>query len=369
VNKLNNPDNEPTQNSEGLVKSGGVFAWFGAAVSTLKTAAKNVVGAINWLFDNTVKTSENQTINGVKTFGSIPVLPASDPQTDNHAVRRRYVDNAINYVASGTIIGTVNQGSGTVVDTPQRTDINLWEFLQLVWNRIFALNNLKANDTAVVKLTGNQTISGTKTFNTSPPVPNKTTAAGNNATVIATEAQVALKANNSQATLNAGSGTDISTPEISNPTVWGMIQNIWNRIFAINIVRIHNLTGTISTIRGFLYRHGTVVTFFVEWLATASVTNYFTPSGGFTRANIPLGYRPRGVITFPIYNVTDIGTINAASLQTYLRISPQGVVTSIAVTNTTPSSLWFGNGASGSALRAQISWTTEDTMPSGNTSG
>ena len=39
-----------------------------------------------------VKTSGDQTVNGIKTFGSIPVLPASDPSTDNQAVRKAYVD-------------------------------------------------------------------------------------------------------------------------------------------------------------------------------------------------------------------------------------------------------------------------------------
>jgi hypothetical protein len=35
----------------------------------------------------------DQTINGVKSFGSIPVLPASNPTTDNQAVRKKYVDD------------------------------------------------------------------------------------------------------------------------------------------------------------------------------------------------------------------------------------------------------------------------------------
>lgn len=35
-----------------------------------------------------VKLTGNQTLQGVKTFGSIPVLPASDPTTDNQAVRK-----------------------------------------------------------------------------------------------------------------------------------------------------------------------------------------------------------------------------------------------------------------------------------------
>jgi hypothetical protein len=36
--------------------------------------------------------SGNQTINGIKTFGSIPVLPASNPSSDNQATRKQYVD-------------------------------------------------------------------------------------------------------------------------------------------------------------------------------------------------------------------------------------------------------------------------------------
>jgi len=43
-------DATPTQSSANIVSSGGVFAWFGAAVSTLATTAKTVVGAINELF-------------------------------------------------------------------------------------------------------------------------------------------------------------------------------------------------------------------------------------------------------------------------------------------------------------------------------
>ena len=45
-----------------------------------------------------VKLTGNQTVAGIKTFSSIPVLPASNPTTDNQAVRKAYVDSA---VASG----------------------------------------------------------------------------------------------------------------------------------------------------------------------------------------------------------------------------------------------------------------------------
>jgi len=53
----------------------------------------------------------------------------------------------------------------------------------------------KADDNEVVKLTGNQSIAGTKTFTTSPVVPQKATAAGNNDTTVATEAQIYGHAN------------------------------------------------------------------------------------------------------------------------------------------------------------------------------
>lgn len=39
-----------------------------------------------------VQTSGNQTVEGVKTFSSIPVLPSTNPTTANQAVRKAYVD-------------------------------------------------------------------------------------------------------------------------------------------------------------------------------------------------------------------------------------------------------------------------------------
>ncbi|MCM8784565.1 MAG: hypothetical protein NC818_07390 [Candidatus Omnitrophica bacterium] len=38
-----------------------------------------------------VKLTGNQTIAGVKTFSSIPVLPASDPTADNEATRKKFI--------------------------------------------------------------------------------------------------------------------------------------------------------------------------------------------------------------------------------------------------------------------------------------
>jgi len=46
-------------------------------------------------------TQKAQTITGIKTFGSIPVLPASDPTSDNQSARKSYVDDhrGLEYVA------------------------------------------------------------------------------------------------------------------------------------------------------------------------------------------------------------------------------------------------------------------------------
>jgi len=67
-------------------------------------------------------------------------------------------------------------------------------------NHVHPTDTSRAADSAVVKLTGDQTIAGTKTFSTSPIVPSKATAVTNSPTVLATEAQVYLK----EATANKG---------------------------------------------------------------------------------------------------------------------------------------------------------------------
>lgn len=48
-------------------------------------------------FDSSVfvTITDNQNVGGIKTFTSIPVLPASNTTTDNQAVRKAYVDTSI----------------------------------------------------------------------------------------------------------------------------------------------------------------------------------------------------------------------------------------------------------------------------------
>jgi hypothetical protein len=74
-----------------------------------------------------VKVTGNQSIAGVKTFTSSPIIPT--PTTNMQATTKQYVDQA---------------------------------------------DALKADDNAVVKLTGDQTVNGVKTFATSPLIPTPT---------------------------------------------------------------------------------------------------------------------------------------------------------------------------------------------------
>lgn len=63
-----------------------------AQIDTAITNSINHIAAAN-PHSGHVDTTGAETIAGVKTFSSIPVLPASDPTTDNQAVRKKYVDD------------------------------------------------------------------------------------------------------------------------------------------------------------------------------------------------------------------------------------------------------------------------------------
>lgn len=49
-----------------------------------------------------ITTGEAQTVSGVKTFASIPILPGSDPTLDNQAVRKKYIDDNAPIISSGS---------------------------------------------------------------------------------------------------------------------------------------------------------------------------------------------------------------------------------------------------------------------------
>lgn len=92
--------------------------------TTLKTnEAVILVGdasATRWRVLNLTDLSDlvaltgNQTVAGIKTFSSIPVLPASSPSADNEATRKKYVDDLIAAIPSPVYFGTVaSKSAGT----------------------------------------------------------------------------------------------------------------------------------------------------------------------------------------------------------------------------------------------------------------
>jgi hypothetical protein len=72
--------------------SAGAHNTGGHTYKIMLSLTAKMVTDIETALDAKVATTGNETIAGVKTFSSIPVLPASDPTTDNQAVRKAYVD-------------------------------------------------------------------------------------------------------------------------------------------------------------------------------------------------------------------------------------------------------------------------------------
>jgi len=58
---------------------------------------------------NNVKTSGDQTVGGIKTFTSLPILPATTPTSDNQAVSKAYIDSLLTETT-----GSVADGAKTI---------------------------------------------------------------------------------------------------------------------------------------------------------------------------------------------------------------------------------------------------------------
>jgi len=116
------PDRIPTQtfsgldsrdlssNSQILHKDGLGFARGNALSLPISTAAQS---ALNLKANDSevLKLSGAQSVGDIKTFTSIPVLPASDPTSNNQAARKAYVDAAISNLvnASPAALDTLNE--------------------------------------------------------------------------------------------------------------------------------------------------------------------------------------------------------------------------------------------------------------------
>lgn len=84
-------------------------------IDSPRVNAKDIDGLIKG--DEVMNIVGVETINGIKTFGSIPVLPASDPTADNEMVRKKYVDD--DFLAS-----TITETDEYLVDSAD-TNVNI----------------------------------------------------------------------------------------------------------------------------------------------------------------------------------------------------------------------------------------------------
>jgi len=120
-----------------------------------------------------VKLTGDQSISGIKTFATPPILSA-DPTNNNHAARKVYVDNldfqTVKLTGDQSIGGLKTFASPPIVPTP--TDVT----------RAANKGYVDALDVANVKLTGAQTIAGIKTFSSVPVLPASDPVASNEAT-------------------------------------------------------------------------------------------------------------------------------------------------------------------------------------------
>jgi hypothetical protein len=140
-------------------------------------------GGITWTYDISYTTdiSGKMSLETAATAGHLAIF-----NIDGQAVDAGLAPTAL---PPADVALDADTGTGTDITTPAVASTTIAAVLQTIWGKIRQLGN------AMVQLGNvNQTIAGTKTFSTSPPVPAKNSAAAAaSTTVVATEAQVALK--------------------------------------------------------------------------------------------------------------------------------------------------------------------------------
>ncbi len=163
-----------------------------------------------------VHNSGAETVAGVKTFSSIPVIPTDTPTQNGQVASKAYVDAAV--------AGGGGGGGGTAYTAGAGLQLVGTEFsLDSTSQTAVAAVSGKAADSAVVHNTGAETVAGVKTFTSSPLVPTPTTDY-QASTKKYVDASVSGKAtdtavvHNSGAETVAGVKTFTSSPIVPTPT-------------------------------------------------------------------------------------------------------------------------------------------------------
>ena len=117
-----------------------------------------------------VKLTGNQTIAGVKTFSSVPVLPGSDPTTTNQAVRKHYVDNLIpgfEIIPSDTTRDTGGTNFGSEQEYTKQGEVKFNEIHGIIRVRFGLKSNSSPANTVYGRIYINGTPTGTERTNSS----------------------------------------------------------------------------------------------------------------------------------------------------------------------------------------------------------
>ncbi len=127
---------------------------------------------------NSVRKTGDETISGVKTFSASPIVPA--PTADLQASTKKYVDDADALKVDKTAIANdlTTEAEGKVLDARQAKVLDDKK-VDKVTGKGLSANDYDATEKAAVansvRKTGDETISGVKTFSASPIIPAPTT--------------------------------------------------------------------------------------------------------------------------------------------------------------------------------------------------
>lgn len=152
----------------------------GAALTSLSLIPSGAgdIPSVN-LDGNACVLTGNQTVAGVKTFSSIPVLPSSDPTTDNQAARKKYIDDGV--------VGIEDYGTSTGTGTAKNLDalfIVYGTTTALAGDGTFVITSLPFASSSSYIMTGSNLGSGAANF----IGPNITRDSGSQATITNSDA-------------------------------------------------------------------------------------------------------------------------------------------------------------------------------------
>ncbi|MEM4248350.1 MAG: hypothetical protein QXH80_03705, partial [Candidatus Nanoarchaeia archaeon] len=339
------------------LKDGGEVALGGSITINIDAGDGIQISSDKVAVDSTVvRTTGNQTIGGVKTFSSIPVLPASDPTSSDQAVRKAYVDNMVNGLSwkNSVKVATTEDWVLNGTDPVDGTAIS-------VGDRVLVKNQATASENGIYIVDVNDWSRATD-MDAGTEVPNsavfveKGTTNGDTAWVCTTNAPVTIGTTAinfvqfaSPGTYTAGAGLTLSGLEFSvgsdsndgiNVTADAIGVNVDNSTIEINSDALRVKNGGISS----------------DKLATSAVTETKIADGAVTENKISNGAVSNNKLATDAVTSGKIldGTISADDLGANCVTSAKIMNGTIATEDIGDSQISEGKIASGAVTETKI---------------